>query len=251
MSAVVLSRAVDGELTTSAPLSGGLPALFREPTPHEQDLRIAEAAFRRTWPRRKQPEVRQQLRSNLQYQRYLRNRLAGSAGSFVRRFTDALDEVLAPVVATLDNLPAYFDPRTTPEDFLDWLAGWVGLELFEKWSPEVRRSLVADAVERHRHRGTKLGVENAVAILAEVDPEQVTIEESGGVWGLAVVALDDGRFPEFPTDGTGIWMRITVAVGEDRFGSAGELVRVRQVVRRVADRLKPAHVALTDVVVSA
>ena len=169
----------------------------------------------------------------------------------MRRFTDALDEVLAPVVATLDNLPAYFDPRTTPEDFLDWLAGWVGLELFEKWSLEMRRSLVADAVERHRHRGTTLGVENAVAILAEVDPERVTIEESGGVWGLAGVALDDGHFPEFPTDGTGIWMRITVAVGEDRFGSGGELVRVRQVVRRVADRLKPAHVALTDVVVSA
>ena len=175
---------------------------------------------------------------------------AGDAGRFVRRFTDALDEVLAPVVATLDNLPAYFDPRTTPEDFLDWLAGWVGLELFEKWSPEVRRSLVADAVERHRHRGTKLGVENAVAILAEVDPEQITIEESGGVWGLAVVALDDGRFPEFPTDGTGIWMKITVAVGEERFGSAEE-VRVEQLVRRVAERLKPAHVALADVVVSA
>ena len=116
----------------------------------------------------------------------------------MQRFTDALDEVLAPVLVTLDNLPAYFDPKTTPEYFLDWLAGWVGLELFEKWSPEVRRPLVADAVERHRQRGTKLGVENVVAIFADVDPEQITIEESGGVWGLAVAGLDDGQAPEFP-----------------------------------------------------
>ena len=108
---------------------------------------------------------------------------AGDTGSFVQRFTDALDEVLAPVLVTLDNLPAYFDPKTAPEYFLDWLAGWVGLELFEKWSPEVRRPLVADAVERHGQRGTKLGVENVVAIFADVDPEQITIEESGGVWG--------------------------------------------------------------------
>ena len=172
MSAVVSSRVVDSELTTPAPIAGGLPALFREPTPPEQDLRIAEVAFRRAWPRREGPKARQQLRSNIEYQRYLRNRLAGDAGSFVRRFTDALDEVLAPVVATLDNLPAYFDPRTAPEHFLDWLAAWVGLELFERWPPELRRPLVADAVQRHRERGTKLGVQNVVALFAEVDPEQ-------------------------------------------------------------------------------
>ena len=184
----------------------------------------------------------------------------------MRRFTDALDEVLAPVVATLDNLPAYFDPRTAPEHLLDWLAGWVGLELFEKWPPELRRPLVADAVQRHRQRGTKLGVENVVALFAEVDPEQVTIEESGGVWGLATVALDDGRFPEFPDPGdrddgevaagpgqarTKASMTITVAARRRKAG-AGERSRAcSSLVRRVAERLKPAHVWLEDVVVEA
>ncbi|MGW2090124.1 hypothetical protein ACWCQ6_35010, partial [Streptomyces sp. NPDC001880] len=39
-----------------------------------------------------------------------------------QRFTAGLDTVLAPVLSTLDNLPAYFDPLLTPADFLPWLS---------------------------------------------------------------------------------------------------------------------------------
>ena len=37
-----------------------------------------------------------------------------------------LDTVLAPVIGTLDNLDAYFDPYLAPEDFLAWLAAGSG-----------------------------------------------------------------------------------------------------------------------------
>ena len=105
--------ATNVELTTSAPLARGLPALYREPDPR-----------------------------------------TGDAGSFVRRFTDGLDGVLAPVFAALDNLPAYFDPKTAPEHFLDWLAAWVGLELFEKWSPDLRRSAFSSLASPARRSGS-------------------------------------------------------------------------------------------------
>jgi phage tail-like protein len=194
--------ATNGELTTSAPLARGLPALYREPDPR-----------------------------------------TGDAGTFVRRFTDGLDGVLAPVFAALDNLPAYFDPKTAPEHFLDWLAAWVGLELFEKWSPDLRRTLVAGAVELHSQRGTKAGIQRAIAIFAEVDVDHVTIEESGDVWGVSTIALDDDPLPEFPAPVSRPWMRVTVRLGADR---AGEVANVRPLVRRVAERVKPAHVALVD-----
>ncbi|MGG8406262.1 phage tail protein, partial [Streptomyces sp. 12297] len=45
-----------------------------------------------------------------------------------QRITEALDEVLAPVLAVLDSLPAYFDPRLAPEDFGELLAAWVGAD---------------------------------------------------------------------------------------------------------------------------
>jgi phage tail-like protein len=170
--------------------------------------------------------------------------------SFVRRFTAALDEVVAPVFSTLDNLPAYFDPKTAPEHFLDWLAGWVALELYEKWSPELRRRLVADAVRLHRDRGTKLGFARVVKIFTAA--RWVAIEESGGVWCDATTVLDDGRVPEFPTEAaTGSWMAIKVAIGRERYTRAGEVESVTQLTHRVAARVKPVHVVLRDVVVSA
>jgi phage tail-like protein len=170
--------------------------------------------------------------------------------SFVARFTAALDAVLAPVFSTLDNLPAYFDPKTAPEHFLDWLAGWVALELYEKWPPELRRKLVADAVRLHRDRGTKLGFARVVKIFTAA--RWVAIEESGGVWSEATTALDDERAPEFPADApTGSWMTIKVAIGEERYAREGEIESVTQLVHRVAARVKPAHVVLRDVVVSA
>jgi phage tail-like protein len=210
MIALPAKRNGHAELLSPAPLIQGLPALYREPDPG----------------------------------------IGERDETFVLRFTGALDAVLAPVFSTLDNLPAYFDPRTTPEHFLDWLAGWVALELYEKWSPELRRKLVADAIRLHRDRGTKLGFARVVKIFT--DATWVAIQESGGVWGDATTVLDDGRFPEFPAEAaSGSWMTVKVAIGEERYARDGEVESVTGLVHRVADRVKPAHVVLREVVVSA
>ena len=96
---------------------------------------------------------------------------------FCQRFTGGLDEVLAPVFTTLDCLEAYLDPALAPEDFVDWLAGWVGVELDETWSRERRRRLVHEAVALYRRRGTPEGLSAHVELYAGVAPR---LEESGG-----------------------------------------------------------------------
>ena len=95
-----------------------------------------------------------------------------------RRWTAALDEVLAPVFVTLDGLPGYLDPALTPEDFLEWLAGWVGVLLDENWPIERRRTFVAQAADLYRLRGTRAGLEAHVGIFSGGDVE---IEDSGAV----------------------------------------------------------------------
>ncbi|MCT2593933.1 phage tail protein [Streptomyces sp. N2-109] len=109
-------------------------------------------------------------------------------GDFLRRFLEALDEVLAPLLLTLDNLPAHLRPETAPEDFLDWLAGWVAVEAGEELGVGQRRAVVADAVRRHRQRGTRRGLAEAVRVETGVEPE---ISESGATaWSsVAGVAL--------------------------------------------------------------
>ena len=97
---------------------------------------------------------------------------------FAQRFVGAFDDVLAPIFCALDNWDAYIDPALAPEDFLEWLSSWVGVELDETWPIERRRALVAKAVELYRWRGTVKGLRDTVAIYTDSEPE---IVESGGM----------------------------------------------------------------------
>ena len=109
------------------------------------------------------------------------------ADDFCVRFTEGLDPVLAPVLSTIDNIDSYVDPWLTPVDFLDWLAGWFGIELDATWPEERRRALVANALELGRWRGTVLGL----AMLVELYTGGPAEIQDGG----AVVASEDPTEP--------------------------------------------------------
>jgi len=94
---------------------------------------------------------------------------------------DAFDELLAPMAAALDCFAAYLDPWLAPPDFLDWLDAVLGAGGEPSWPIERRRAHVADAVAAHRFRGTAEGLRRAAATAADVPPEQVTVEDPGGV----------------------------------------------------------------------
>ncbi len=95
---------------------------------------------------------------------------------FAARLTEAFDEILAPAISTIDNVTAYLDPALTPDDFLDWLAGWVGALLDETWPIERRRAFVARAAEIYRRRGTAAGLADHIRIFTS---GEVEITESG------------------------------------------------------------------------
>jgi phage tail-like protein len=96
---------------------------------------------------------------------------------FCLRMMSAFDEVLAPIFTTLDCFETYLDPTLAPDDFVDWLASWVGVDIDETWTQERRRRLILDAVALYRIRGTAAGLAAHVNLYAGVTPE---IQESGG-----------------------------------------------------------------------
>ena len=110
---------------------------------------------------------------------------------FAQRFVSGFDEVLAPIFSAMDNQDAYLDPYLAPEDFLEWLSTWVGIELDETWPIDRRRELVAKGVELYRWRGTVKGLADAVAIYAVDAPE--IIESGGMVWSTSPATKFPGK----------------------------------------------------------
>jgi phage tail-like protein len=144
---------------------------------------------------------------------------------FTVRFTQAFDDSLAPIFSTLDNLPAYFDPRYAPEDFLGWLAGWVAIELDETWEVERRRVAVRSGADLLRRRGTAGGLAAEIELATG---GQVEIEENGGSgWSL------DAGSPMTGSARPALLVRL-------RVGDPAGVDRDR--LERIVDAAKPAHV---------
>ena len=92
---------------------------------------------------------------------------------------EGLEEVLDPIVAVLDGLPAYLDPALAPPGALALLAAWTGVKPQDDWPEERRRDAVAGAATAGGCRGTRAGVEHALASAFPSLP--IRVEESGAV----------------------------------------------------------------------
>jgi phage tail-like protein len=103
--------------------------------------------------------------------------------TFITRFTAGFDDVLAPVIATLDGLSSYLDAQLAPTDFLEWLGTWVGLTLDDGWPEQRRRDLLQRAAELYQLRGTRSGLAEHVRLLTGILPD---IVESGGAAWIAM-----------------------------------------------------------------
>jgi phage tail-like protein len=144
---------------------------------------------------------------------------------FAEQFCAGLDEVLAPVFATLDCLECYVDPALAPDDFLTWLATWVGVAPREDWPTAGKRALIAKAVGLYRRRGTVGGLREEVELHTG---GEVQISETGGV---AWSQVPGGELPGQPVP------RMTVRVVDD------DPATVRPAwVDDIVAASKPAHV---------
>jgi phage tail-like protein len=153
---------------------------------------------------------------------------------FSQRFTAALDEVLAPIFLTLDAIEAYVDPWLAPEDFLAWLAQWMGIPI-DPDLPDVRqRMLVARSATLHGWAVTARGLADVVEIYTGIRPE---VEDSGGTsWSST---------PGGPLPGTGA-ATVTIRLRADDPAS----IDVGRIERLLGDFL-PAHVVATVEVTNA
>jgi phage tail-like protein len=151
------------------------------------------------------------------------------ADDFLERFCAALDGVVAPVLVTLDSLDVYVDPQLTPDAFLGWLGGWVALGARQRWPEQAWRTLIDNASELFRRRGTAWALERVVELY------------TGGA-----VEVDDPGWSDVPADqsasrrreGPGV-VDVLVRGGRIRPDDQAQMAGLRHVVREAV----PAHVA--------
>lgn len=72
---------------------------------------------------------------------------------------------------TIAKLATFFDPQTTPVEFLDWLAGWTALSLRADLESKSQRDFIANIIQRYRFRGTKANLQELLRIFLIVAPE--------------------------------------------------------------------------------
>ncbi|PJF40824.1 MAG: phage tail protein I [Chloroflexi bacterium] len=165
--------------------------------------------------------------------------------AFVGRFLLAFERILTGFdVATedgiepgierkLDHIHTYFDPATTPSDFLPWLAGWVAFTLREDWSEDEKRRLISRIVPLYRKRGTKAGLKELLEIYAETEVQINEFRDPMQVASHSTIGEDTilGAAPAHH------FQVIMTLVNPDYV----DFTRKEQIARAIIDREKPAH----------
>lgn len=85
------------------------------------------------------------------------------------RFLALFEAELTRTDALIRHLNYLFDPRSTPPDALEWLGAWVGVALDDRIPMHARRTLVREAVELYRTRGTVVGLTRVIEIVSGVE----------------------------------------------------------------------------------
>ena len=91
-------------------------------------------------------------------------------GDFLGRFLMIFQSIWEPLEYRQDHTDMYFDARTCPEPFLTWLADWLGVSVGQVTEEGRLRSLVGEAVELYRWRGTRYGLTRLIEVCTGVTP---------------------------------------------------------------------------------
>jgi phage tail-like protein len=91
-------------------------------------------------------------------------------GDFLGRFLMIFQSVWEPLEYRQDHMDMYFDARTCPAPFLSWLADWLGVNVGQVSEEGRLRSLVGEAVELYRWRGTRYGLTRLIEVCTGVTP---------------------------------------------------------------------------------
>jgi phage tail-like protein len=186
------------------------------------------------------------------------------SSEFLERFLSIFETAFYGLETEISSVFKYFDPDTTPESFLTWLASWLNLGLEEDWPEDKKREFIRKASELYKLKGTPIGLQKLIKIYTGKTPLIIEYSKIGkpvvlgghfrlGVNSLIIQAPVRGfRLGDDSILGR-VALRDTVQLPEDTFLqiahrftiildlTAEEFSVYEKGLMRILDEEKPAH----------
>lgn len=95
----------------------------------------------------------------------------GVGRNLVRDVCFLFEHMFDSIEVNLTDGWRFYDPLTTPVEFLNWLSGWTAFSLDLDWPEPQKRALVKRAVDLYRIRGTKRGLSLFLRLFTGHEPD--------------------------------------------------------------------------------
>ncbi|MDF2720879.1 MAG: hypothetical protein K0Q59_554 [Paenibacillus sp.] len=89
---------------------------------------------------------------------------------FLERFLALFGTFLNEMEEKISKVSANFDPDSVSGTYLKWLSGWLALDIADGWDETKLRTLIKQAPELYKQRGTRLGLARMLRIYTGVEP---------------------------------------------------------------------------------
>lgn len=98
---------------------------------------------------------------------------------FLERFLSIFETIFYGLETEISRVFRYFDPDTTPESFLSWLASWLSLGLEEDWPEDKKRAFIREASTLYKIKGTPAGIQRLIEIYTGKTPLIIEFSKIG------------------------------------------------------------------------
>lgn len=160
------------------------------------------------------------------------------------RFLMLFESFWKPVDRQIRQMSQYFDPDLTPEQFLPWLASWVGAYWDETVPEERRREMLRMAASLYQRRGTRGALQDFLQIFSAGDVRIIERPATNLVLGSATHL---GIKTALGTDNSPDTFSVEMKIHPQQFNLPKNLnaKQVKEMMHKkilsIIDSQKPAH----------